>query len=98
MQVKIVDLQEKEAIVKINLRRLEEAFLQAMDLEEEVMKVILIQDYIEIQAQEEVPMEIQFQGQLEVVPQEEVLMEIHSLSIQKGLVKDEIHPDQEIKH
>jgi len=67
VQVKIVDLQEKEAIVKINLRRLEEAFLQAMDLEEEVMKVILIQDYIEIQAQEEVPMEIQFQGQPETI-------------------------------
>jgi len=65
---------------------------------EEEMKEIWIQGQLEVVPQEEVPMEIQFQGQLEVVPQEEVLMEIHSLSIQKGLVKDEIHPDQEIKH
>ena len=56
------------------------------------------QNHLEGIAREEEMKEIEIQGQLEVVPQEEVLMEIHSLSIQKGLVKDEIHPDQEIKH
>ena len=66
--------------------------------QEEALMEIQFQGQLEVVPQEEVLMEIQFQGQLEVVPQEEALMEIHSLSIQKGLVKDEIQPDQEVKH
>ena len=61
----------------INLRDLEEVFLQVMDREEvmeqeKVVKAILIQDHLEVADQEEVQMEIHFLSHLEVADQEEV--------------------------
>ena len=84
-------------VANINLRDLEEVFLQAMVQEEvadleEIAKAILTQDHLEEQ------MAILIQDRLEVADQEEAQMEIHLLSQTEGLVRIEIHRDQEVKH
>ena len=48
--------------------------------------------------QEEVAKATQVQDHLEVTDQEEAQVEIHLLSQTEGLVRIEIHRDQEVKH
>ena len=78
--------------------------------QEEAAKVILIQDHLEelmaildldhseVADQEEAAKVILIQDRLEVADQEEAQMEIHLLSQTEGLVRIEIHRDQEVKH